>query len=105
MYESSKPGLFAYKLKSVGPNATLLDGDLETAVRKLKAEHEGIIEVAGPELAGNLGALGLIDEYQLYLRPAVLGGGKPYFSAVLPPLRLVGSERIGETMKLSYALA
>jgi dihydrofolate reductase len=46
-------------LKSVGPNATLVDGDLETFVRALKAEQEGEIEVAGPELAGNLAKLGL----------------------------------------------
>jgi riboflavin biosynthesis pyrimidine reductase len=31
-------------------------------------------------LAGSLGNLGLIDEYRLYLRPVVLGHGKPFFS-------------------------
>src|SRR5262245_15961858 len=38
-------------LKSVGPNATLVTGDLGNAIRKLKAEHDGEIEVAGPNLA------------------------------------------------------
>src|SRR5215510_10363376 len=38
-------------LKSVGPNASLVEGDLEAAIRGLKAEHRGEIEVAGPELA------------------------------------------------------
>lgn len=93
-------------LKSVGPNATLVDGDLEAFVRALKAEHQGDIEVAGPELAGSLTALGLIDEYQLYLRPAVLGGGKPYFAGPRSPLRLVSSEQIGEdTISLTYVPA
>src|SRR5690242_18530398 len=41
-------------LKSVGPNATLIQGDLEGAIRKLKAEHDGEIEVAGPNLARTL---------------------------------------------------
>lgn len=93
-------------LKSVGPNATLVDGDLEGFVRRLKAEHEGEIDVAGPELAGSLTALGLIDEYQLYLCPVVLGGGKPFFAGARPPLRLVASAEIGEdTIKLTYVPA
>jgi hypothetical protein len=35
-------------LDSVGPNATLIRGDLEHAIPRLKAEREGEIEVAGP---------------------------------------------------------
>src|SRR5882672_10928634 len=50
-------------LKSVGPNARLVERDLEGAIRKLKAECPGEIEVAGPNLAQSLTALGLIDEY------------------------------------------
>jgi dihydrofolate reductase len=93
-------------LKSVGPNATLVDDDLEGFVRRLKAEHEGEIEVAGPELAGSLTELGLIDEYQLYLCPVVLGRGKPFFSGPRPPLHLVSSEHIGEdTISLTYVPA
>jgi dihydrofolate reductase len=88
-------------LKSVGANATLVgnglaDDGLEAFVRRLKTEVEGEIDVAGPELAGSLTALGLIDEYRLYFRPFVLGGGKPYFAEARPALRLVGSERVGE---------
>ena len=39
-----------------------------------------MIDVAGPELAGGLTDLGLVDEYRLYVRPFVLGRGKPYFA-------------------------
>jgi dihydrofolate reductase len=93
-------------LKSVGPNATLVDDDLEGFVRALKAEHEGTIDVAGPELAGSLAELGLIDEYQLYLQPVVLGGGKPFFSGPRSPLRLVSNEQIGrDTVRLIYVPA
>jgi len=83
-------------LTSVGANATLLQGDLATAVRALKAGHDGEIEVAGPVLAQSLTELGLIDEYRLYVRPLVLNRGAPFFAGPTPPLRLVGSERIGE---------
>jgi dihydrofolate reductase len=93
-------------LKSVGPNATLIEGDIEAAVRKLKAAHAGEIEVAGPELAQSLTDLGLIDEYRLYLHPVVLGRGKPFFAGPRPPLRLVASDRIGEdTVRLTYVPA
>ena len=83
-------------LKSVGPNATLVAGDVEAFVRRLKADVAGEIDVAGPELAGSLTRLGLIDEYRLYLRPFVLGAGKPFFAGARPPLRIVASDRVGE---------
>ena len=90
-------------LKSVGPNATRLEGDLETAIRKLKAERDGEIEVAGPVLAKSLTDLGLIDEYRIYLHPVVLGEGKAYFQGPRPPLRLVSHDRIGDVaIRLTY---
>jgi dihydrofolate reductase len=92
-------------LESVGPNATLVQGDLETAIRKLKAERDGEIEVAGPDLARSLTELGLIDEYRIYLHPVVLGRGKPYFAGPRPPLRLVSHDRIGDVLRLSYVPA
>jgi dihydrofolate reductase len=92
-------------LKAVGPNATLIRDDAGAFVRALKAKLDGEIEVAGPELAGSVTALGLIDEYRLYFRPFILGGGKPYFSGPRPPLHLVGTESIGEdAVRLIYAI-
>ena len=90
-------------LDSVGPNATLVKGDLETTARALKAEVDGEIEVAGPELAGSLTDLGLIDEYRLYTHPVVLGGGKPFFTGPRPRLSLIGSETIDGVIRLDYA--
>ena len=83
-------------LKSVGPNATLIQDGVEAAIRGLKAELAGEIGVAGPKLAASLADLGLIDEYRLYFRPFVLGGGAPFFAGPRPPLRLVSSDVIGE---------
>jgi len=91
-------------LKSVGPNATLVGDDVEGAVRALKAERDGEIEVAGPVLAHSLTALGLIDEYRIYLYPVVLGHGQPYFAGPRPRLRLVAHDPIGEdVIRLVYA--
>lgn len=93
-------------LESVGPNASLVRSDVEGAIRKLKAEHDGEIEVAGPELAKCLTELGLIDEYRIYLHPVVLGHGKPYFAAARPRLRLLAHDRIdADVIRLTYVPA
>ncbi len=92
--------------RSIGPNATLVDGDIEAAIRGLKAGRAGEIGVCGPDLARSLTDLGLIDAYRLYFRPVVLGGGKPFFAGPRPPLRLVASDAIGEdTIRLTYVPA
>lgn len=83
-------------LRSVGPNATLVEGDLATAIRDLKARLAGEIDVAGPKLAQSLTDLGLIDEYRLIIRPYVLGHGAPFFAGSAPRLCLAASDRIGE---------
>jgi len=92
-------------LTSVGPNARLLEGDLERAVRELKAACDGEIEVAGPALAHSLTELGLIDEYRIYLHPVVLGHGTRYFAGPRPPLRLVKHDRIEDVIRLTYVPA
>ena len=88
---------------SVGPNAQLINGNVEDYIKRLKAEREGEIEVAGPDLAHSLTTLGLIDEYRIYLHPVVLGQGSPFFAGPRPPLRLMTSDRIGEDiLRLTY---
>ncbi|HET9866340.1 MAG TPA: dihydrofolate reductase family protein [Nitrospira sp.] len=93
-------------LKEVGPNATLIAGDLEAEIRALKAEVDGEIEVAGPKLAKSLTDLDLIDEYRIYLHPVVLGQGTPYFAGPRPPLHLAAVDRIDEeVIRLRYLSA
>ncbi|WGT47602.1 dihydrofolate reductase family protein [Tessaracoccus lacteus] len=90
-------------LADVGPNATLIRGDLSEVVRRLKEDVDGEIEVAGPVLASGLGRLGLIDEYRIYLHPVVLGHGTPFFNGFRPELRLTGHEQIGDrALKLTF---
>ena len=93
-------------MKSVGPNATLVQNDVGTVLRELKARLVGEIDVAGPDLARSLTDLALVDEYRLYFRPFVLGHGTPFFAGPRPPLRLVASDPIGEdTIRLTYVPA
>ena len=106
VYRGKPKWVASHTLKDVGPNATLIRDDVIAFVRKLKEDISGEIDVAGPELASCLTASGLIDEYRLYLRPFVLGGGKPFFAGPVPALDLVGTEPVGDdAVRLTYALA
>jgi dihydrofolate reductase len=106
VWRSQRKWVVSRSLKSVGPNATLIEDDFEAVIRGLKAQLDGEIDVAGPDLAGSLTNLGLIDEYRLYLHPIVLGRGKPFFVGPRPPLRLVASDRIGDhVIRLTYVPA
>jgi dihydrofolate reductase len=105
-WRSQPKWVVSRSLKSVGPNATLVADDFEAVIRGLQAELAGEIEVAGPDLAGSLTDLGLIDESRLYLHPVVLGRGKPFFAGPRPPLRLVANDLIGEgVIRLTYVPA
>ncbi|ESY71107.1 dihydrofolate reductase family protein [Mesorhizobium sp. B283B1A] len=93
-------------LKSVGPNATLVQDDVEAVIRGLKADLAGEISLSGPNLARSVTDLGLIDEYQLYFHPVVLGHGKPFFAGPRPPLRFVASDLIDDdVIRLTYVPA
>ena len=105
-WRSQPKWVVSSSLKSVGPNATLVADDVERVIRDVKARLTGEIEVAGPELARSLGDLGLVDEYQIYLHPVVVGRGKPFFAGPRPPLRLVASDLMGEdVIRLTYVPA
>jgi dihydrofolate reductase len=105
-WRSQPKWVVSRSLKSVGPNATLVQNDVGTVLRELKARLVGEIDVAGPDLARSLTDLGLVDEYRLYFRPFVLGHGTPFFAGPRPPLRLVASDLIGEdTIRLTYVPA
>lgn len=95
-WRSQPKWVISRTLETVGPNATLIKDDVEATIASLKAQRDGTLEVAGPELAASVSSL--IDEYRLYLHPVVLGSGKPFFAGPRPPLRLLANERIGDSV-------
>jgi dihydrofolate reductase len=71
--------VFSATLDKVDWNSTLVTGDTEEEVRRLKAQEGGDLEVGGATLAHSLLRLGLIDEFRIFFHPIVLGRGKPFF--------------------------
>jgi dihydrofolate reductase len=62
-------------------NTHLLAADPVTAIRELKATRGPDIAVLGSgSIAAQLGAAGLVDEYQFVIIPVVLGGGRTVFT-------------------------
>ncbi|WP_345288497.1 dihydrofolate reductase family protein [Kitasatospora albolonga] len=51
----------------------------------------------GSALAAHLTEHGLIDEYQVFVHPVVLGGGKPVFPGAAQALR-AGARRVPRTL-------
>jgi dihydrofolate reductase len=74
--------VFSRTLEAVTGNAKLVKGDAADEVGALKDEPGGYLAVGGAGLASSLMERDLIDEYRLFVRPVVLGGGTPYFPAL-----------------------
>jgi len=73
---------------------TVVSGDLPREVNALKAGEGGDIAVfGGAGFASALIAAGLVDEFQLFINPAVLGAGRRIFhQGGFRNLRLLGSK-------------
>lgn len=70
--------VFSTTLSSVEGNARLATGSVADEVMALKEQPgEGDIAVGGAGLAAS--CIELIDEFQVFVSPIVLGGGTPYF--------------------------
>jgi dihydrofolate reductase len=114
----SRTGDFAEKLNSMPKyvvsatlqdppwnNTTVIGGDLEAQVRKLKAEHSGDILVSGSvQLVTALFERGLVDELRVMVFPTLVGDGLHLFgdTAEHVPLRLTESRQAGETLIMIY---
>ncbi len=88
IWKAMKKVVFSTTLKEVGWNSELFNGDIAAYVNKLKAQPGGDMSVGGAGLAASFMHLGLIDEYRLYVRPILLGGGKPMFPSLDESVRL-----------------
>ena len=74
--------VFSTTLDHVEGNTRIARDSVEEEVARLKAKPGKDLGVGGAGLAATFARLGLIDEYQVFVSPVVLGGGTPFF----PPL-------------------
>jgi dihydrofolate reductase len=85
--------------------STLLAGDLAEAIRALKERHDEIHVIGSLDLVQSLLRAGLVDRFNLWLYPLVLGHGKKVFAGGTVPtaLRLTGSTTYPNgTLQLTY---
>ncbi|WP_067722534.1 dihydrofolate reductase family protein [Nocardia yamanashiensis] len=104
---TNKPKVvFSRTLPEVHWNSRLVRDNAVEEVRAIKADGDGVIEVGGADLAASLIPHDLIDEYQVYIAPVLLGGGTPMFPALEKriPLRLVETRQFSTVTLQRYVV-
>ena len=76
--------VFSTTLEQVEWNSRLVRKATAEEIAKLKAQPGKDMDIGGPTLASASIKLGLIDEYQLFVNPVVLGGGMRLSSSPRP---------------------
>jgi dihydrofolate reductase len=115
MGEEAMPGfpklteyVFSNTLKEVKPGAILINGNVESEVKRIKNEPgKDIWLFGGASLTASLLNIGLIDEIILAVHPLILGAGKPLFSKIQNrvPLTLADTKTYSSGLvMLSYTL-
>jgi dihydrofolate reductase len=79
---AAKKYVVSNTLERVDWNAELLRGDLDMAVRQLKRESGNGLFTGGVKLPMALAELGLIDEYEFVVHPALAGHGPTLFAGL-----------------------
>ena len=78
MWQAANKIVYSKSLGSVSTPKARLEREFDPqAVRERKAQSPHDISVGGPNLAAQAIRAGLVDEYILFVAPAILGGGKP----------------------------
>jgi len=68
--------VYSTTLSEVSTPRTLLERDFDlAAVRRLKSSADRDISIGGPGLAAHAVRAGLVDEWQIFVVPAIVGGG------------------------------
>lgn len=81
--------VFSRTLDNVEDNAILIKDDIAAEVSKVKQQPgRDLLLICGPELLSTFVRLGLVDEYRILVKPAVLGRGKALFGDVQEKLQL-----------------
>jgi dihydrofolate reductase len=98
VWQAAEKIVYSKTLAAVSTAKTRLEREFDPqAVRQLKAHAPHDMTVAGPNLAAQAMRAGLVDEYQLLVVPALLGGGKRVLpDGVSAALDLVDERRFAD---------
>jgi len=108
IWRSSDKVVYSRTLEAPSTARTRVEREFDPeAVRRMKAEAERDLSIAGPELAAQAFRAGLIDELQLYLSPVIVGAGNPALpDGVKASLELLDERRFGNgVIHLRYGVA
>jgi dihydrofolate reductase len=95
LWQSADKVVYSTTLDTVSSARTRIERAFDPdAIRRLKTRADRDLTVGGPHLAAQAIRAGLVDEYQLFLTPIVVGGGTPALpDQVGRPLELVDERR------------
>jgi dihydrofolate reductase len=105
LWRASDKVVYSTTLDSVHAARTRIERAFEPeTVRRMKDEVAGDISISGPTLAAAAIAAGLVDEYQLFVVPVIVGGGtRSLPDGIRIGLRLVEQRRFDNgTVYVSY---
>lgn len=105
IWQATDKVVYSTTLQEVASERTRIERTFDVdAVRRLKAESDLDITVDGPHLAAQAIRAGLVDEYHLYVGPAIVGGGNRFFpDDVSVDLHLIDERRFTNgTLYLRY---
>jgi dihydrofolate reductase len=97
IWQAADKIVYSKSMETVSTPKTRLEREFQPQfVRDLKAQLPHDISIAGPNLAAQAIRAGLVDEYELLVVPALLGGGKRVLpSSVGVKLELLDERRFG----------
>jgi dihydrofolate reductase len=77
IWQTAGKVVYSKTLQTVSSARTRIDREFDPeTVRQLKAASSRALPVGGPDLAAQAIEAALVDEYQLFLVPVLVGGGK-----------------------------
>jgi dihydrofolate reductase len=104
IWQAADKIVYSKTLETASSARTRIERDFDPdAIRQLKARAGRDITVGGPDLAAQAITAGLVDEFQLFLTPIVVGGGAQSLpDGVRLELELLDERRFGGVVHLRY---
>ena len=100
IWQAADKIVYSTTLETVSTTRTRIERDFDPeAVRQMKARAGRDIGVGGPDLAAQAIEAGLVDEWNLFVAPIVVGGGKQSLpNNIRLKLELLDERRFGNGM-------